>query len=98
MGLCDARRGSPGVGVILAAAVATPSRADVYYTRDASGAMHFSNVPTKDARLFLAAPPAIAPLREPADTSPAFGKAIGAGAYDDLIGLYSVRYGVEPAS
>lgn len=85
------------MATILTAATARFARADVYYERDASGAIHFSNVPSKGAAVFLAAPFPVESLREPADPRPAFGKAVGAGVYDDLIALHAERYGLEPA-
>ena len=86
-------------GVLAGFGFGPAARAEVYYTRDSSGAMHFSNVPTKEARVFLATPreaPASA-IADPVVTGRAFGKAVSAGAYDDLIAQSAARYAIEPA-
>ena len=69
--------------------------AEVYYTQDASGAIHFSNKSNPTATRYTPRELRL-PKPEGLDTA-AFGAALDGGEYDDLIAESGERHGVEPA-
>ena len=92
--------GRLAVGPLFAALVwlslPNPSNAEVYYSRDASGAIHFSNVRRADAEIFREPLWPATPI-EAARASKAFGEAVDHGAYDDIIAEQALRNRLEPA-
>jgi soluble lytic murein transglycosylase-like protein len=84
----------PVVALVLGAN-APRARADVYYTTDADGTVHFTSAATPGAKLFVAAGP-IERLR----TEPRPGvraRLDRDGQYEDLVARYAKQYDVDPA-
>jgi soluble lytic murein transglycosylase-like protein len=74
---------------------ASPAFADVFYYKDAEGVIHFTNVPTPEARQFAPVEPLERrhipdrPVRHHREDRS------GSSRYDDIIREYSERYQVE---
>jgi len=81
---------------LVALGLVTSSDAEVYYSRDASGAIHFSNVQRPDTVVFRE-PLWPAPMVDAVESRAAFGKAVDEGAYDERIAESAARHRLEPA-
>jgi soluble lytic murein transglycosylase-like protein len=66
----------------------------MYYTRDAGGTVHFSNVPGAGTQPFVAGAPVASRLQEELRTSEQTGAQDA--EYQSLIAEVAARYGVEP--
>lgn len=85
------------VAVVVFASFAGRARAEMYYTRDADGAYHFTNMPTAGSMPFVPTEPL---ARLPEDDRPADRRrmqpARDTSQYDDLIAEYANTHSVDP--
>ena len=82
------------LGAMLAVLVPVGAGAQVYYTQDSDGTIHFSNTPRAEATV-LREPPF--PRQFVDDTPAVFGARLKGGDYDALIAESARSHGVERA-
>ena len=75
---------------------ATPLHAEVYYTQDADGGYHFSNVPGPSSAAFVIAEPLARDFRSDEDLALNRRGPLSDTEIDGLIEQYATQYKVEP--